>query len=136
MSRTLVIVVAFTWAAALFRCGMLLGALPSGHAQLPDGLSECSLWHGHTSATSASARHAKCLPRLACPLLAVTSDGDAVWPAELVERWADVPPRGSFLGVKRLRGVPHEKLMNDAETIACVIAEVARTWGRGASRLT
>lgn len=109
-------------AAALFRCGMLLGALPPEASTLLDGVD----FH--------NAKFAERVPPVpaGCPVLAVTSDADTVWPAKLSARWVDVAASGAFRG-KTLGGVPHEKLMNHAETMTAVFGEVAAAAKRLAS---
>lgn len=101
-------------AAALFRSGMLLGALPPGEPAPP---ADVDFHH---------AAFAETVPRVpdGLPVLAVTSAGDTVWPAKLSARWVDVAASGAFRGLT-LGDVPHEKLMNHAQTLAAVFGEVA-----------
>jgi hypothetical protein len=130
-------------AAQLFRCGMILGAAPSGHGQLSsplpdppgavpaavlaagDGVSEVG-FHGATP-------HADGAPAVACPLLSVGSDVDVVWPDVLCKRWADLagmaPPRDAADGRRAhahvtIGGEAHLKVQHHKETMAACFAEV------------
>ena len=60
---------------------------------------------------------------LACPLLAIQSDADRVWPVELVDRWGDLAGAG-FRPV-RIRGVPHYKLVSSPAVWEEVVRELA-----------
>ena len=101
-------------------CSPQLGAVPAGDGALssswlPEGLS--GLRDGGTPS------HCTEPPPVECPLLAVGSDTDAIWPGELVCRWEDVAGAG-YRGVT-LEGLQHMKLMNDSGTRDAVYAEVA-----------
>jgi len=59
----------------------------------------------------------------ACPLIAIQSDRDAIWPVGLLHRWGDLAGAG-FRAVK-VEGVPHYKLVSCEEVRRCVIQELA-----------
>ena len=118
--------------AALFRCGMVLGAMPSGAAELPAGSG--SIWTvggGHSSSAGGShpadpkeALHVESVARITgCRLLSVSGDTDAVWPAELVQRWEDVADAG-YRSV-RLADVTHDRLMNHRQLLQALFGELA-----------
>ena len=95
------------WQAALFRMGMLLGFAPSGDGQLSSTLPDGVYDGGFIANTNSE--HAKGAPLVAtCPLVAVGSDTDLVWPGNLVERWKDVAASG-YIG-RTLKGVEHIKV--------------------------
>ena len=109
-------------AAALFRCGVLLGALPFSDAQgavPPDGVPPESetVWEGGRPMHTGGA------PPAPCPVYAAGSETDTTWPSELVGRWADVAEQG--FRETTLRGVPHDKLMNHATVMDGVFGECA-----------
>jgi pimeloyl-ACP methyl ester carboxylesterase len=108
-------------AAALFRCGMLLGAMPAGHLELSSRLPDLADEEFFTM-PKGTLSHVTDPPRLErCPLIAIGSDGDVVWPASLVEFWAEVAT--DFVG-RTLQAVAHAKLMNHSETMRICFAEV------------
>lgn len=104
---------------ALCRSDQPLGTLEAGTR--PDGAARGEL--------------ASAPPRLACPLVALLSDGDTMWPAQNhLAPWADVAldpkvprdpdlPRG-FTAVT-IDGVPHHELQAHKKTRAAVFSELA-----------
>ena len=128
-------------AAELFRCGMLIGAAPSGGGQLSSPLPEGDLREDN-GAMVVDATHAEGAPRVpvGCPLVAIGSDTDVVWPDSLVRRWADVAAPsldpagaddggGNALGERfiwrTIAGQEHIKLMCHEETMETCFMEIA-----------
>lgn len=59
----------------------------------------------------------------ACPLLAIQSDADRVWPVGLLERWGELAGAG-FKPI-HISGVPHYKLVNSKAVWVEVVKELA-----------
>ena len=143
-------------ASTLFRCGMLLNAAPSGGGELsspllPGPAMEIGFaMEGENGFMTANASHVDGAPRVptGCPILAIGSDVDSVWPNSLVQQWhrvaydsdsKDEKATGekatgekatgekatglrSFVG-KTLYGVQHNKLMLHEQTMAACFVE-------------
>ena len=122
-------------AAQLFRCGILLGAAPAARGELSAPLPESGGVGALGGDAAARAVHIEGVPRVrGCPIVAVGSDVDAVWPDALVVRWAEVAEAADgasgdgevdqpFVHL-RLAGVEHLKVMNHAETMALCFREI------------
>ena len=76
----------FTRTAALFRCGMLLNSVHVGEASPSDLDRVRLLYDGGTPI------HATNPPQARCPILAISSSGDALFGHDLTARWSDIAP--------------------------------------------
>ena len=102
-------------AAALFRCGALLGALPVGRNYELDGAHD--LWDD----VDVPLAHASDVPRVACPVLSLAGDRDRCWPDSLVARWRVVAPE--YRGVV-FEDTAHQALMTSPAARHEVFAEL------------
>ena len=114
-------------AAQLFRSGMLLGAAPAGDGVLTSPLPAEGDVRALGGVGAAHFQHAADPPRLCkgCPVIAIGSDADAVWPGELVGRWGDVAAEPEAFVHRTFSGVEHMKLMCHKSTMELVMREVA-----------
>ena len=105
-------------AAALFRCGALLGAVPVGSGYELDGAAD--LWDD----VDAPIAYASTVPPAACPVLSLAGSLDRCWPPPTVAKWADVAPH--LLGYRSvvLEGTAHQALMCAEEARREVFGEV------------
>lgn len=147
-------------AAHLYRCGVLLGAMPAGEAKLSSPLPDVE---GEAAATTLGATgappangsvgfhaqtlHALRAPSVSCPLVSIGSDVDTVWPDMLCRRWAELaameppPPADSGDGRRShvhvtIEGEQHIKVMNHAKTMAACFAEVGVAAAHAAATVT
>lgn len=121
-------------AAALFRCGVLLGLLPHGTAPRA---ADCSmlLWDDANVApcmsgawdrgkpTMLNPLHADAPPRLACPVTAIAGGDDIVWPPHTLAGWRDVTT--AALRELVIDGKAHNSLMCCPEAQRAAFAEIA-----------
>ena len=56
---------------------------------------------------------------LNCPIVAIGSDADPLWPALTVDRWADVAAGGAYERVV-VKGAAHGDVMNHAAVMDAV----------------
>lgn len=107
-------------AVSLFRFGALMGAVPYGAPPrlLPTGERFADDWAAHVC----KCHHCLSPPPLLPRVVAIGSDSDAVWPAALHGRWADVADGGFAL--HEFEGISHPALMNARETQEVVWDEI------------
>ena len=108
-------------AAALFRCGALLGAPHVGATYDTEDVH--NLWDDVTLPIA----HATDVPALSCPVLALSGSLDVCWPPPLVARWRDVAPhpRDQTYRHIELRDTAHQPLMNSPDAMRVVYSELA-----------
>lgn len=113
-------------AAALFRCGALMGSVHVGESY--DTKDASNLWDDITKPVE----HAAGVPRVPCPVLGLAGSGDTCWPPHLVQRWADVSDDFKYTEV----AVEHQALMNAPEAMLVAFAEVAQRAMQRAKKCT
>ena len=114
-------------AAKLFRMGLLLGA-QEGDAD-DDGGGASPYWCGTFPEDVPNADMpllAGAPPKVDCPVVAVGSDVDRVWPPRTVDRWADVADDYARVAVP---GVAHGDLMNHGAVRDAVFASLEQGLG-------
>ena len=111
---------AFTRAAALYRCGILLGAAHAGTiAGSALAASPCLYDEG------ASPTHATEPPKVGCPIVALSGALDTVARAPLVSRWAEVAPDGQQFRHATVPGASHIDLRESPAVNRAVYEQLA-----------